>query len=66
MVSNIAGVVVAIPAEGGRTEVPFIFEDGARFEFYSSSEIAQSTFIELDGAAALYRYVRDNATCFEA
>ncbi|HUF17440.1 MAG TPA: hypothetical protein VMS12_05275 [Thermoanaerobaculia bacterium] len=65
MVSGIAGVVVEVPTVDGRTEVPFIFEDETRFEFYSSSQIAETTFIELDGAAAWYRYVRDTAVCFE-
>lgn len=65
MVSAIAGVVVEVPTVDGRTEVPFIFEDETRFEFYSSCQIAETTFIELDGAAAWYRYVRDTAVCFE-
>jgi hypothetical protein len=66
MITGIAGVVVEVTGADGRTEVPFIFEDAARFEFYSSSQIAETTFIELDGAAAWYRYVRDTAVCFEA
>ena len=56
----IAGVVVASDSRRA-----IMFDDSPWYEFYSSQEISGPAFIELAGADALYRSIRENAVLYE-
>ncbi|MEO8218524.1 MAG: hypothetical protein ABI718_15725 [Acidobacteriota bacterium] len=64
---RIAGVVVELPvAQPGNNELALIFDDDAFYDFYSSQEISDGIYIQLSGADAYYRYVRDVAVTYNA